>query len=130
MLYDRMCPGGGWNCGNPMVYGVPGEPQVTSSAWALLALTDHPERPEVQQSLTWLEENSKAIRSPGSAAMAVLALNTYQRPAAELSESLRTLYEKQELEWNVAETAWAALALSETRNWLHPAPLKTPVKKG
>jgi hypothetical protein len=20
MLYDRMCPGGGWNCGNPMVY--------------------------------------------------------------------------------------------------------------
>ena len=31
MLYDRMCPGGGWNCGNPMVYGVPGEPQVSST---------------------------------------------------------------------------------------------------
>src|SRR5579872_954516 len=130
MLYDRMCPGGGWNCGNPMVYGVPGEPQVTSTAWALLALTAHPERPEVQQSLSWLEGNSRAIHSPGSAALAVLALNTYHRPCAALSESLRGLYEKQELEWNVAETAWAALALCETRNWLHPALLKSPEEKG
>lgn len=121
MLYDRMCPGGGWNCGNPMVYGVAGEPQVTSTAWALLALTEHPERPEVQQSLKWLEQCSKSIQSPGSLSLAVLALNIYDRPASELSQSLLALYEKQELEWNVAETAWAALALCETRTWLQPA---------
>src|SRR5262249_15048500 len=40
MLLDRMCPGGGWNCGNPMVYGVAGEPQVIPTVWALLALRD------------------------------------------------------------------------------------------
>jgi len=27
MLYDRACPGGGWNTGNPSVYGVPGVPE-------------------------------------------------------------------------------------------------------
>ena len=32
MLYDRMCPGGGWNCGNPKVYGVAGEPLVGSDS--------------------------------------------------------------------------------------------------
>lgn len=24
MLFDRMCPGGGWNSGNPLIYGVAG----------------------------------------------------------------------------------------------------------
>ena len=40
MLLDRMSPGGGWNCGNPMVYGVAGEPQVVPTVFALLALRD------------------------------------------------------------------------------------------
>jgi len=118
MLYDRMCPGGGWNCGNPMVYGVPGEPQVSSTAWGLLALREHPERPEVQKSLSWLQENLKSIQSPGSLALALIAKNAYGRPDAGLAESLRTMYEKNEIPWNVPEVAWAALALSSTQNWL------------
>ena len=65
MLFDRMCPGGGWNCGNPMVYGVPGEPQVSSSVWALLALREHPERPEVQKSLEWLQGKLEFDSQPG-----------------------------------------------------------------
>jgi len=40
MLYDRMCPGGGWNSGNPLVYGVAGVPRIGPTAWALVAL--HP----------------------------------------------------------------------------------------
>src|SRR5438876_464221 len=51
LLRDRMCPGGGWNCGNPRVYGVAGEPLVLPTAWALLALRAHPERPENVMSL-------------------------------------------------------------------------------
>ena len=118
MLYDRMCPGGGWNCGNPMVYGVPGEPQVSSTVWALLALREHSERPEVQKSLHWLEMNLKSIRSPGSLALALIAMNAYGRSDPGLAESLRKMYEEQEIMRNVPEVAWAVLALSETQKWL------------
>jgi hypothetical protein len=118
MLYDRMCPGGGWNCGNPMVYGVPGEPQVSSTVWALLALRDNPGRPEVQKSIQWLEENLKSIQSPGSLALALIGMNAYRRPAPALADSLRTMYEEKEILWNVPEVAWAGLALSGTQNWL------------
>ena len=51
MLYDRMCPGGGWNCGNPKVYGVAGLPQVGPTVWALVALRGNSQRPENQKSL-------------------------------------------------------------------------------
>ena len=51
MLFDRMCPGGGWNSGNPLVYGVAGVPRIGPTAWALLALRDHAERAEIQMSL-------------------------------------------------------------------------------
>jgi hypothetical protein len=118
MLYDRMCPGGGWNCGNPMVYGVPGETQVSSTAWALLALREHAERPEVQKSVHWLEGNLKSIQSPGSLSLALIAMKACGRPDPGLAESLRAMYEENEILWNVPEVAWAGLALSGTQNWL------------
>jgi Squalene-hopene cyclase C-terminal domain/Prenyltransferase and squalene oxidase repeat len=120
MLYDRICPAGGWNCGNPMVYGVAGEPQVTSTAWALLALRGHAERSEVQKSLRWLQEYSKSIQSPASLALAIIAMNAYGRPDAELAEKLQAAYDRIEIAWNVPEMAWAALAMSSTQNWLDP----------
>lgn len=123
MLRDRMCPGGGWNCGNPVVYGVPGIPQVSSTAWGLLALNEHPEWPEVQKSLAWLEDHSNAIRSPGSMALALLALNVYGRPDGGLPQSLQSVYEKGDFPWNVQEVAWAVLALCQNQNWLKPTPI-------
>jgi len=122
MLRDRMCPGGGWDCGNPVVYGVPGVPQVTSTAWGLLALREHPEWPEVQKSLSWLQNQSQAIQSPGSLALTLMAMNANGRPDEGLAHSLQTLYETKEILWNVPEAAWAALALSQNQNWLKPAP--------
>ncbi len=74
MLYDRMCTGGGWNSGNPMVYGVAGEPQIGTTAWALLALRRYPERAENQLSLQWLENAWPKIKSPWSLALTCLAL--------------------------------------------------------
>jgi hypothetical protein len=44
LLYERMCPDGGWNSGNPRVYGVAGEALVLPTAWALLALALFPSR--------------------------------------------------------------------------------------
>jgi hypothetical protein len=118
MLYDRMCPGGGWNCGNPMVYGVPGEPQVGPTAWALLALRQHPERPEVQQSLRWLEENLESIQSAASLALGLIALNVFERTRIESVDSLRLAYDKSDIPWQVPEMAWSALALCGTQKWL------------
>ena len=118
MLYDRICPAGGWNCGNPMVYGVAGEPQVTSTVWALLALKEHRERAEVQKSLQWLEEYSQSIQSPASLALALIAMNAYGRSGAGLAEKLRTAYDRNEIVWNVPEMAWTALALCGTQDWL------------
>ncbi len=120
MLFNRMCPGGGWNCGNPMVYGVPGEPQVTSTVWALLALKEHPERPEVQQSLQWLQGQFHSIQSPVSLSLALIALKARGLPATGLAETLQTMHEKNEILWNVPEVAWAALAMSSTQQWLMP----------
>jgi hypothetical protein len=118
MLRDRMCPGGGWNCGNPVVYGVPGIPQASSTAWGLLALREHPEWTEVQKSISWLQEHLKAIQSPGSLALALMAMNAYGRPDEALSQSLQSLYQTKEISLSVPEVAWATLALDPNHTWL------------
>lgn len=118
MLYDRMSPGGGWNCGNPLVYGVPGEPQVCQTSWALLALQDHPDRPEVQKSLDWLEASWGRIESPGTLALAHIALDHLGRSHAEVRTSLCSFYEKNEILWNITAVSSTMLAMSERHEWL------------
>lgn len=120
MLYDRMCPGGGWNCGNPMVYGVPGEPQVSTTAWALLALRRHADRQENQLSLQWLEQAWSKMESPTSLALAHLALDAYGRHNENLGTALRRALESSETPWSIPTVAWTALALCGGRHWLSP----------
>ena len=121
MLFDRMCPGGGWNCGNPMVYGVAGEPQVSTTVWALLALREHPERMEIQQSLGWLEKNWSSIQSPASLALTQIALNAFDRGNPEFGATLERLYEPDVIAWTVPVAAWVALAASVRNFWWQPA---------
>jgi hypothetical protein len=121
MLYDRMCPGGGWNCGNPRVYGVPGEPLVGPTVWALLALRAHPERQENQISLDWLAQNWMKIESPGSLALAQIGLEAYGKPIREIRVALAELYARGEFAWTVPVAAWTALAMNEKLSWLNPA---------
>lgn len=118
MLYDRVCPGGGWNAGNPMVYGVAGEPRVSPTAWALLALRDYPDRPENRASLDWLEQNYEHISGPGSLALAHLCLKAYGRPAEGLETKIRGLYLENHFLGNVAVAAWVQLALGNVPPWL------------
>jgi hypothetical protein len=54
MLLDRACPGGGWNAGNAVVYGVPLCPHIDATAVALAALRCHHSMPIVRDSLTWM----------------------------------------------------------------------------
>ncbi len=73
LLYDRMCPGGGWNCGNPMVYGVAGQPLVLPTSWTLLALRSSPEHEKRSQSLGWLRSEISKIELGALAPEQVLA---------------------------------------------------------
>jgi hypothetical protein len=118
LLYDRMCPGGGWNCGNPEVYGVAGEPLVIPTVWALLALRHYPERRENIQSLAWLEKSFAKIQGPGSYAMAQICLAAYGRRGTEDAASTGDLQSKNEFLRNIPVAAWMTLAASNQQNWL------------
>jgi hypothetical protein len=129
MLYDRMCPGGGWNCGNPMVYGVAGEPQVGPTAWALLTLrhdltsavppggTPGRELQQYHGSLAWLEQAYPQIQSAGLLALAHLCLKACGRPAP-LGARLARAYAKNHFLQNALVASWAALALGPEPVWL------------
>jgi hypothetical protein len=117
MLRDRMCPGGGWNCCNPLVYGTPGQALVGPTVWALLALSGTDKSQEVQESLEWLESVYEGIQGPGSLALAHLCLNSYGRATRPLEDDLARLYEMNEYFGQVHVMAWSALALSPPREW-------------
>jgi|SRR5580704_3598060 hypothetical protein len=118
LIFDRMCPGGGWNCGNPMVYGVPGDPLVEPTVWALLALRDEPNRRESLMSLEWLEKNVTAGLGPGSLALARICLETYGRAWPEIAPQLGDQYETSQFLESVPVMAWTCLALSPREGWL------------
>ncbi len=111
MLFDRMCPGGGWNSGNPLVYGVAGVPRIGPTAWALLALRDHAERAEIQLSLRWLQSAYGGIAGAASLALAHRCLVEYGQPVGPLAPALEELYAHNRFFENVLTIAWAALAL-------------------
>jgi hypothetical protein len=125
MLFDRMCQGGGWNSGNPLVYGVAGEPRVGPTVWALLALLDRRERPEIKLSLDWLERAYSQIQGPGSLALSYLCLGTYGRAPMPLEPALEDAYPKNQFFGSVLVTAWASIALSGRPTWLTPCDFKT-----
>ncbi len=121
MLYDRMCPGGGWNSGNPLVYGVSGVPRIGPTVWALLALREHADGTATRMGLDWLEENCRYIPSAGSLALARICLNAYGRPLPEVAPSLGALHERNGSLRSVLAFAWITLALSPRLDWLPPA---------
>jgi hypothetical protein len=116
MLLDRMCPGGGWNAGNGMAFGVPYAPYIDATATALLALRGHGEEPAIQGSLTWLVNRLPSCPSPYSLAWAILALVGYRHISTasdaidQSTERLSGLIEKRPLE-DVCTLAVCALAL-------------------
>jgi len=80
MLLDRVCPGGGWNAGNGVVYGVPVAPHPDDTAIALLALRERGTDTVVQSSIQYLERIAPTLTAPWSLAWAILALALYGRP--------------------------------------------------
>lgn len=124
MLFDRMCPGGGWNSGNPLVYGVPGDPLVGPTAWALLALQAYASRAEIRLSLDWLEGTYPHVQSPGSLVLASLCLQIYGRLVPALEPALQRFYAANQFLQNVPVLAWTAIALSPARDCFRWAPAR------
>ncbi|HZC23836.1 MAG TPA: prenyltransferase/squalene oxidase repeat-containing protein, partial [Candidatus Binatia bacterium] len=91
MLIDRACPGGGWNAGNGVVYGVALAPHPDDTAIALLALSDRAQDPVVQSSVQWLERSAPTLAAPWSLAWSILALAAHRRAVGSLITSLVTL---------------------------------------
>jgi hypothetical protein len=117
LLYDRMCAGGGWNCGNPRVYGVDGDSLVLPTCWALLALRDAPDHPNRTLSLAWLQKSFTTIVSAGSLAVARMTLENYgvAIPAAkrQLVRSSAAVLAGE----GTHVASWVALALNQARSW-------------
>jgi hypothetical protein len=117
LLYDRMCPGGGWNCGNPRTYGVAGESLIIPTVWALIALRNQ-HGPEVEASLAWLEKNLLNIRSGASLALARICLETFGRRVPIREQDIRAAFDNNEFLENIPVTAWASLACNTRPHWL------------
>ncbi|HXW16252.1 MAG TPA: prenyltransferase/squalene oxidase repeat-containing protein [Terriglobia bacterium] len=128
MLYDRMCPGGGWNSGNPLVYGVAGVPRVGPTAWALLALGEDEERAEIQMSLNWLQGAHGTIHGAASLALAYRCLTAYGRRVSPLAPALGKLYPQNRFFENVLTNAWIILALNEVGNMAVPTAGKAAIR--
>jgi hypothetical protein len=121
LLFDRMCPGGGWNAGNPVVYGAAGEPSVVPTVWALLALRNLPPRDEVTVSLNWLERAASESQSPASAALARICLRTYGRVIPAGAPGLNELLRNNEFLSSVPVAAWVVLASASDFWLMNPA---------
>ena len=117
LLYDRMCPGGGWNCGNPRVYGVDGDALVLPTCWALLALRDAPEKPGRALSLAWLEKEFAKIESAGSLAVARMTLENYGMRAPEARRKLSDRSAEDLAGDGTHVLAWVCMALDPARRW-------------
>ncbi len=118
MLYDRVCPGGGWNAGNPLVYGAPGVPRIGPTVWGLLALRHHKDHSINRQSVAWLESNYSNIGSPGSLALAQLCLRVYGSRTSPIEAELGGFYQRNQFLQSVPVVAWALLALNGIPGWL------------
>jgi hypothetical protein len=91
MLLDRACPGGGWNAGNGVVYGVALAPHLDATAIALLALRSELSNNATASGLDWLERRAATCFVPWSLAWSILALDAYGRPVEGLVDRLCAL---------------------------------------
>ncbi|MGH9631085.1 MAG: hypothetical protein ACRD7E_22485 [Bryobacteraceae bacterium] len=116
MLLDRACPGGGWNAGNGVAFGVALAPHVEATAIALLALQGTPaSRSQLAaDSLGWLIDQTGQCRGITSAAWAILAIHAYHRDgelAGKRHDHLARLLEAPRQVTDNSALAVSALAL-------------------
>ena len=107
---------GGWNGGNPMVYGVPGEPNVDMTCLALMALLWTPAATDEREtSVEWLKARLKNTRGKKSLAMAQFCLAVH----GERSEvSVVNASGDQQDATDTLSSAWTIMASTAHPGWL------------
>jgi hypothetical protein len=129
MLCNRMCAGGGWNCGNPVVYDTAGAALIGPTSWALLALGEFAQRTDAQRCLSdglgWLERIYSEAQGPGSLALAHLCLKAFGRKASPIDLRFSEMYDHNRFLGHVPVLAWASLASQPVPRWLQPATLES-----
>lgn len=110
MLYDRMCPGGGWNAGNGVVYGAALAPHPDVTALALLSLSKEPMNAAISTSLEWLKGRAETCRAPWSLGWTILALHAHAVPILRWIDALCSVVEPTEIN-DCATLAVVCLAL-------------------
>ena len=110
MVYDRICPGGGWNAGNGVVYGSPLAPHPDATALALLALLGEPPNDSIAASLAWLQRRAESLFAPWSLAWTILALHAFHCPVQPWIDRLCAVVEPIEIN-DCASLATICLAL-------------------
>jgi hypothetical protein len=120
MLVDRMCPGGGWNAGNGIVFGSALKPHIDTTAIALLALT-RDANSTAGQSLSWLRRASAECSSAYSLAWAVIAFLSHQDPALDhCIATVRTALSAKVSVSNTETLSLAAIALNAAEGHANP----------
>ena len=111
MLHDRICPEGGWNAGNGVVYGFPLSPHSDVTALALLSLLNEPPNHFITSSLDWLERRADTCFAPWSLAWTILALDAFGRPTELVVDRLASVVDPAEVK-DCATLAVVSLAFA------------------
>ena len=114
LLLDRALPTGGWNYGNPLVYGKVLQPFVPTTALALLALHDQPRATQVAGGLGWLSAHRLSELSASALAWAAIGLRAFGVDVTDLRDRLLTLVEPSLVETDMVSSAQVAEALAES----------------
>ncbi len=112
-LYDRMCQDGGWNHGNPEVFGVPAPPYPDVTAIALMALHEHRRTTANERSLAVLDAMLGEGESGLTLALAILCLAAHERPVDSLRIRLAGLYRESRFLGETRTLSLALMAMSE-----------------
>ena len=88
VMQDRACAGGGWNYGNPEVYGKNLPAHVPPTAAGVLALQDRMDEAMVQQAIAFLGREASREGSTSALAVSWLALSSVKVSAEALVSPL------------------------------------------
>jgi len=79
MVLDRAIPGGGWNYGNPRVYGNTLRPFPGPTGIALTALAGQPSNSRIEEGIAYLSHELRRVRAPMSLAWGLIGLTAWGR---------------------------------------------------
>lgn len=112
MIYDRMCPGGGWNYGNSKVFGEALWPYPDITAVALIALQDHVAAEGNRESLAALRKMMQETQSGLALSWGAICLAIYGDNISIWRRQIENGFEKSGFLGEVKTIALSLMALN------------------